>query len=319
MSNREPVIRCGEPSSPDKHDDLELPALDGDEVDDVEGASDLAEIPELGHDEDPFDDSTGDDDGAFEIGAEGEEGGWLVDAESAGALDIGPIDVALEPEGKVLVDDEADTKSSLEDLVADDEVYEADGGEEGPLDEDEELKEEDLPALDADEDGDVPDEDLYDRGLIAGDEDLRWDDRAWSRQPRDPGESGQAPRGLSTESTTKLDEHEDSGPLAVAGEDPVFAARDATWRTLEETGRVMAVTSVPGGSVVLAVSVPDRSRALIVRIQPDGEARIIAEVDPRRVEDDGEACIVTFVRWDGARGALFVGGNFGVEVYRPGV
>jgi hypothetical protein len=35
-------------------------------------------------------------------------------------------------------------------------------------------------------------------------------------------------------------------------------------------------------------------------------------------DDDGEACAVTFIRWDPASGCLFVGGNFGVEAYKPG-
>ncbi|HVJ93144.1 MAG TPA: hypothetical protein VM580_25260, partial [Labilithrix sp.] len=63
----------------------------------------------------------------------------------------------------------------------------------------------------------------------------------------------------------------------------------------------------------------DRASALVVRIQSDGEARIIAEIDPRssKADDDGEFCTVTFLRWDTARGCLFVGGNFGVEAYRP--
>ena len=110
---------------------------------------------------------------------------------------------------------------------------------------------------------------------------------------------------------------EDSGLLAVPGEDRVPTPRDATWKGLEETGRLMAAAFVPGGSVVVALGTPDRARARIVRIQPDGEARIIAEVDPGAGEDDGEVCAVTFVRWDAARGCLLVGGSFGIEAYRP--
>ena len=112
---------------------------------------------------------------------------------------------------------------------------------------------------------------------------------------------------------------DDSGVLAVPGEDPAQSARDAIWKKFDESGRLMAATLVPGGSVFVALATTDRSRALVVRIQSDGEARIIAEIDPRsaKAEDDGEACVVTFLRWDTARGCLFVGGNFGVEAYQP--
>ncbi|MDF2697906.1 MAG: hypothetical protein K0S65_6289, partial [Labilithrix sp.] len=252
-------------------------------------------------------DSTGEDSPLEEVSVEGEtEDGWLVDADTAATLDVGPFDVAIEPEGKVLEDDEADTRGGLEDLISIDETFVADSGEEGPLADDEELREEDLPALDADEDGDMPDDQLFDRATIGSDDELRWDDRAWARAvPIDPAAA---------------DEADDSGVLAVPGEDPSQSPRDATWKRLEEGGRAMAATFVPGGSVVIALSTPDRSRAVVVRIQPDGEARIIAEVDPRmtKAEDDGEACTVTFLRWDAARGCLFVGGSFGVDAYKPG-
>lgn len=303
-------------SSPEKPDelDLDLPALDGE--DDAPEADLGSEVLDPLEDEgDAFDDSTGEDSPIEDLAVEGMEGGWLVDAENAGALDVGPFDVVISPEEslqeRALEDDEADTRTGLEDLVSGDEAFVADGGEEGPLDADEELREEDLPALDADDDGDVPDHELYDRAMLPTDEDLRWEDRAWARV---------AELGAST------DEGDDSGVLAVPGEDPTQSARDAVWKHLDETGRVMAATIMPGGSVVIALGVPDHARARLVRIQPDGEARIIAEVDPhpvssrdRGAEDDGEPCTVTFVRWDAARGCLFVGGNFGVEAYRPAV
>ncbi|MCW5834945.1 MAG: hypothetical protein KIS78_21270 [Labilithrix sp.] len=297
--------------SPDKADDLDLdlPALDG-EDDGVQGEAVLDDTLDVADEDDgadPFDDATGEDGSLDDVAVEGvalDEGGWLVDAETAGTLDVGPFDVVLEPEGKVLGDDEVDPHGGLEDLIATDEAFVADSGEEGPLAEDEELREEDLPALDADDDGDVPDEALFDRGVIGADEDLRWDDRAWAR---------------ATPAASAADEADDSGVLALPGDDAETNARDVAWRRLEESGRAMAAAFVPGGSVVVAVSTPDRSRAFVVRIQPDGEARIIAEIDPRasKADDDGEACTVTFLRWDASRGCLFVGGNFGVEAYSP--
>ena len=61
------------------------------------------------------------------------------------------------------------------------------------------------------------------------------------------------------------------------------------------------------------------SKITTLRPKDYGEARTIAYTEPRgtQAEDDGEACTVTFLRWDGARGCLFAFGNFGVEAYRP--
>jgi hypothetical protein len=276
--------------------DLELPALDGE--DDGFDPDDADAITMLEEGASDLDDSTAEDAPHEDISDGGAEGGWLLDSEDATALDVGAFDVAIGAEVRILEDDEPEPRAMLDDPLADQEAFVSDAGEEGPLGEDEELREEDLPALDADDDGDVPDEALFDdRSLLTADDDLHWDDRAWGR-------ADMADIGTS--------EHEDSGLLAVPSEDPTNA-RDATWRTLEETGRVMAASNVPGGSVVLAVASADRSRALLVRIKPDGEARIIAEVDPRH---EDAACVVTFVRWD-ASGALVVGGTFGVEAYRP--
>jgi hypothetical protein len=311
-------MRTFSPEKPDELD-LDLPALDGEDDGPETDAAHHDEALDVRDDGgNPLDDSTGEDTPLEEIAVEGTEGGWLVDAENAGTLDVGPFDVAIEPEGKILEDDEADGSGSADDLVATDEAFVADSGEEGPTDEDEELREEDLPALDADEDGDVPDDELYDRAMLgAADDDLRWDDRAWAR--------------IAVHAST-TDEADDSGILAVPGDDAGQSTRDATWKRLDESGRLMAATFVPGGSVILALASADRTRAFLVRVQPDGEARIIAEVDSlpspeegpmpsessdRDEDDDGKVCLVTFLRWDAARGCLFVGGNFGVEAYQP--
>jgi hypothetical protein len=286
-------------NGPDDELDLDLPALDGEE-EPTAGSSFGDDLPATPEDDgaDPFDDATlgagaGVEELAALVGA-GSEGGYLEDAEAAAGLDIGAIDVSIQIEEKVLGDDEPDLSKGLEDLIQGDEAYVADGGEEGPLAADEELREEDLPALDADEDGEVPDDALFDRSVIGGDDELRWADRAWAL----------------AEAPTSLDELDESGMLAVPGE------RDMAWKALEETGRVMAAAFVPGGAVVLALASPDRARAFLVRIQPNGEQRIIAEVDPR-TEDDGSSCVVTGLRWDQARGALVVAGSFGIHAYCP--
>ena len=316
-----PAIRFMRHSSENGHEtpaktdelDLDLPALDGEgEEPTNEDFALVPEAPGANDGLDPFDDATGESLPHEDLTVEGAETGWLEGAETASALDIGAHDLTFETEGKVLEDDEPDARSDgLDDLVdADEAAFGPDAGEEGPLAEDEELREEDLPALDADEEGDVPDEHLFDRGLISGDDDLRWDDRAWTRAMPIPA---------------TVDDADDSGILAIPGDDAAQSARDVVWRRLEESGRAMAAAFLPGDSVVVALSTRDRARALLVRIQHDGETRIIAEMDPRvpasthapAVEDDGEPCVVTFMRWDATRGCLFVGGNFGVEAYRP--
>ena len=213
-------------------------------------------------------------------------------------------------EGRVLDPDEPELRAAIdEELGANEEAVHTDGGEEGPLDEDEELREEDLPALDADEDGDVSDESLYDRGAMDTGEELRWDDRAWARAPVLADGS---------------DEGDDSGmlpitALAEAGDDPKNRPRDATWRRLEESGRLTAAVVVPGESVVVALDGPDRP--VLVRILTDGAARIIAEIDTGSTDDEGAACRVTGLRWDAGRGCLLATGTFGahpfVLAFRP--
>jgi len=282
--------------------DLDLPALDGEDDGEVELAPEgIDGVEDDGGD--ALDDSTGEDQPPPDLEDMGAEGGYLVDADAVATLDVGAFDVAIEPEGKVLGDDEADHGGSMEDLISADEAFVSDGGEEGPLADDEELREEDLPALDADEDGDVPDEDLYDRAIFADSAlpDLNWADRAWAKV-ESPAELADAP--------------DDSGILAVPGDDPAQSTRDAVWKTLDESGKVMAATFVPGGSVVVALARGER--ALIVRIKPDGETSIIAEITSSNVEDD-EDCRVTFLRWDASVGSLYIGGSFGVESYRPAV
>lgn len=286
----------------DEDDELDLPALDGEE-DPAAASGDFGDdIPEARDDGgDPFDDAAfGAGAGDEELSTTGSEGGWLEDTDAAPALDIGAFDLSLTPEEKILDDAEPDHGGTMEDLIHTDEAYVADAGEEGPLAADEELREEDLPALDADEDGDVPDDALYDRAIIGGDDELRWADRAWALIPGDAAPTSE----------------DESGLLAVPADDPAESQRDAAWRALDDSGRVMAAAFVPGDAVVLALASPDRARAFLVRIQPDGEQRIIAELDPR-TEDDGSSCVVSAMRWDAARGCLVVVGSFGVHAYRP--
>ena len=287
--------------------ELELPALDGVDGDEEGGASfddPLGTDGREEHDEGAYDDVTGEDrpiEDALFGGAHGteKESGWLVDAEGSAQLDIGGYDLGTTEEGKILGDDEPDLSARAhDDFITTEESVVADGGEEGPLDEDEELREQDLPALDADDEGDVPDELLFDRALLGAadaEEDLRWADRAWERGAEPPV-------------SAVAEEGDDGGFLALPSDDA--SARDAAWKKLDATGRAMAAALVPGGSVVLAL--PSGEKALLVRILPDGEARIIAEIE---VAD--EKAVVATLRWDAASGQLVATGNFGVEAYRP--
>lgn len=295
-------------------DELDLPPLDGtgvgdDAADDTHGADGHADDDiELRHElGDALDDATSENDPLDELAVEGTEGGWLVDADDAKSLDVGVFDLSLSDEGKLLDADEPEVREPDEDLGGE-EIVHADGGEEGPLAEDEELREEDLPALDADDDGDVAEESLFERGTIEAGEELRWDDRAWARAPV-PGQDSHDSHD------SHSDEPDDSGMLPVPGEDTKHGARDATWRRLEETGRITAAAIVPGESVVVVLDGPERP--VLVRIQLDGAARIIAEIDNSTTDDDVEACRVTGLRWDAARRCLVATGTFGAQAFRP--
>lgn len=292
--------------SRDHDDDLDLPALDGDtdEVGEAEGVGDDAhEELDFGDEAgDAFDDAAAGDavDHGMNLG-DGPEGGLLVDADDAAGLDVGTFDVSMGEEGGDLLEDRLASESGADDdLALGEEAIVADGGEEGPLADDEELREEDLPALDADDDGDVADDELYDRTMLAEQDELRWDDRAWTK--------------LDAQSQA-TDDADDSGTFAVPGDEPANRARDAAWKALEETGRITAATILPGGSAIVALATADWGRAQLVRILPDGTARIIAEIDLR--EEDGDVCKVTHLRWQAADSRLVAVGSFGVCAFRP--
>jgi hypothetical protein len=286
-------------------DELDLPPADGiglgDETPEESADGDDEDLV-LRHDlGDALDDATSENDPLEDLGqlaVEASETGWLVDSEDSKTLDIGTFDLSLGGEGEGLDPDEPEVREPDEELGGE-EVVHSDGGEEGPLAEDEELREEDLPALDADDDGDVADESLFERAAMDDGEELRWDDRAWARVPvlADGAEDA-----------------DDSGMLVVPGEDPKDTLRDATWRRLEETGRITAAVLVPGESVVVAL---DGDRPVLVRILTDGVARIIAEIDNATSDDDADGCRVTGLRWDAARGCLVATGTFGAHAFRP--
>jgi len=184
-----PQVRTtGTPTAEDELDDL--PPIDGDEVEE-EGleAEDLDEEPADGGD--PMDDSTGEGDPLEEIEVAGAESGWLDDAGDSDGLDVGtPEAFGAEEESPTLLEG-AEEPDDDDDLSFDGGVggeadsLVGDAGEEGFEDEEEDLREEDLPRLDSgqddteSDDADVlaalPDEEFSEEPRPA------WDDRGWER------------------------------------------------------------------------------------------------------------------------------------------
>lgn len=301
------ALVASDPMQPPSHDGqkpedtLDLPPLDGEEDEADATDHELDTLEDDGGD--PFDDAVGSDDGSDELDLAGVEGGWLDDADEANDLDVGAFDIATaSDEGGLLQDDEGEAVSADDDLVSAEDAFVADTGEEGPVLDDDELREEDLPALDADDEGTVDDADLMDRALPDDDE-LRWADRAWAKLDD------------ATLAASPVDPNDESGPLPVPGDDPAFSARDAAFRRFDEAGEVEAAVVVPGGSMVVALETDDPSRALLVRILPDGLSVIIAEIDAGG--DEGQPCRVRALHWDSARGWVIAIGTFGTQAFRP--
>ncbi len=176
-----PLPRRGESSD----EDLEpLPPLDGGDDEPESPAPDLDDEEVEDDGGDPFDDRTSKEEDPvqfLEIG--GAESGWLDDA-SAEGLDV--------DEGQLLLDEAVDLLSDNEEPGIGDEDYELgdseessgiDTGEEGPGEDDEELREEDLPRLDADEGGAPEDSDFIEEGFGIESEavGVPWAKETWER------------------------------------------------------------------------------------------------------------------------------------------
>src|SRR5262249_33086709 len=145
-----------------------------------------------------LDDATGEDDppDTTDLDLDGAEGGWLTEGAEAQDLDLGDsaiVDFSDEEQagrgqnldgtapatgrGQNLdgtspatgrgqnLDDELGVGDEDFGFGSAPERGGLDAGDEGPLDADEELREADLPALDADEEGDLEDEALVDPGF----------------------------------------------------------------------------------------------------------------------------------------------------------
>ena len=177
------------PRSVDEDELEELPPLDGDSREQPEGEPSYADLleEEAAADEASLDDSTAEDEplDTSELDLDAADGGWVGEANDAEDLDV----------GDAIADWSEAPQSSLEDLeeagVGSGEDFELqsgpergglDPGEEGPVDPDEELKDGDLPEMDADDEGEMQDSALIDPAF-ASDEPLGlpWAAQPWSR------------------------------------------------------------------------------------------------------------------------------------------
>jgi hypothetical protein len=174
----------------DEEDELdELPPLDGDarEVP-------AAELDEPLDDQDgdaSLDDATGDDEPAdadgLDLEREEHDPGWLEEPADAPGLDLG--DTALIELGDERAAGEEKADAEGPDAVDEDPGFGnaperggLDGGDEGPLGADDDLRDEDLPPLDADEEGDLEDAALVEAGFAAEEPvALPWAAEPWSR------------------------------------------------------------------------------------------------------------------------------------------
>ena len=146
------------PARPKEDDELdELPPLD----DDDEAAADGDDAEGLdATDSDSLDDAESDDVPMEALETSGDEGGWLVDAEDSDDLEIEDDELTAFEGVNEAGGDFDDLGVGEEDygLAAGEQQRHTDGGEEGPSDPDEELRDQDLPALDADEEEGVEDD-----------------------------------------------------------------------------------------------------------------------------------------------------------------
>ncbi len=173
------------PVVPDEDELDELPPLDGETGDSVDADE---EIDDLGDEtaDAALDDTTAEDEApdTRELALDEDETSWLGEPPDAPDLDLGEVAlIQLQDDGFPL--EEADDSALADEDVG---VAEAaqrvglDTGDEGPLDADEELRDEDLPALDADDEGELADSGFVDERFAADESlGLPWAAVPWAR------------------------------------------------------------------------------------------------------------------------------------------
>jgi hypothetical protein len=173
------------PAMPDEDELDELPPLDGETGDSVELDD---EIDPLGQEvgDAALDDTTAEDEppDTRDLLLDEDETSWLGEPPDAPDLDLGEVAlVQLQDDGFQLEDGD-DSAVADEDVGLAETVLRPglDTGDEGPLDADEELRDEDLPALDADDEGELADSGFVD-ARFAADEPLGlpWASVPWTR------------------------------------------------------------------------------------------------------------------------------------------
>jgi hypothetical protein len=183
-----PASPAGSPRDPPKDDDDhldDLPPLDGDDEEPPESAPapDLDESIAAGSDS--LDDSTGEDDAVDpdEIEPLARESTWVDEPADAADLDLGDTELAHFDDDRAGADDADEPAIATDDFSFGEspERVGLDAGDEGPIDADEELRDEDLPAFDADDEGEPDAAGFWDEKLIAeGPTGVPWAPRPWA-------------------------------------------------------------------------------------------------------------------------------------------
>jgi hypothetical protein len=281
--------------SAERDDDLDgLPPIDGEEGDSVDGSLDLDEIPTGGvgdaESDTSLEDTTseGDPPDTSELDGDEDEVGWVDEAADCPDLDLGDAALLDTGDENVSLDDGEDPPVPDEEFGIGESAERAslDAGEEGPLDADEQLREEDLPAMDADDEGDQ-DTRPQEAGLLderfVGDEPvgLPWAAEPWA--PVGP-RSGLSWMGLSGSVTVVACA---SRGALVAGR-AESAGHELMRVDLEGTRQILAGDGLDGARIV-ALAVEGETVAVVVDgggllLSHDGGARF-----ERPVVTDGVA------------------------------
>jgi hypothetical protein len=268
------------PSDAEAQDDEldDLPPIDGDGGEETQSTRDLEDLDDDDDvDSDPsLDDSTGESDPVDETELDGDERetGWLGEPSETADLDLGdPLADAGSLDAALLGADGEEERIPLEDAeepsIADDDFGVGEGGEaltldfaeEGPVDPDEDLRDEDLPALDADDAGEddaKPEDEAMLDDRIAGDDPLGlpWAAEPWNRVG--------PPLGLSTEG------------LAGGVSSLACVPRGALVAGRSETGRWLLLrVDLEGGRHVLAGGGLNGSRIHALAAEGDAVAAVI--------------------------------------------
>ncbi len=332
-------------AAPEVEEELLLPPADGDEDDnealgDAEDADDVT-VPGDAHD--PYDDALADESAFADPIDVVEEASALGDDETGVGDDAGDAVAAREETGLLGDDDPLGVEGEDFGLEEDPRDGEKDSGEEGFEEAEEELRAEDLPDLDADEEGEAED-DLFFEDLPREGEGLPWDDRGWD--VAFAGAIGNVTRlrvhaaveawladgrmlrlrdataTFTTADDQEPEPHDDAlvvkgrvramlregtGVLRALGEGPLVPLAG----TAEATGFDLRGND---GEVVAAVPAPE-GRVLLILISAEGDTRVVADVSAT-ADAAGEDARVAAVAAD-ARGKVWVGGPFGVLAFVP--